>query len=85
MGVTENVLTLPVAAMSQKGSRTIVYTGFDEQTRTLLDPVEIALGVSDGTVAEIVSGLEEGDTVWYSYYESGGLPVFSGGLSAQNT
>ena len=85
VGVTENVLTLPVAAMSQKGSRTIVYTGFDEQTRTLLDPVEISLGVSDGTVAEIVSGLEEGDTVWYSYYESGGLPVFSGGLPAQNT
>ena len=81
-GVTENVLTLPAEALSQKGSRTIVYTGFDPETRTLLDPVEVTIGASDGLTVEIVDGLAEGDTVWYSYYESGNMPVFSsGGMS----
>lgn len=79
VGVTEDVLTLPVEALSQKGSGTIVYTGYDPETRTLLDPVEVTVGVSDGSTAQILDGLEEGDTVWYAYYEGGSAPTFSGG------
>ena len=84
VGVTEDVLTLPVAALTEKGSKTVAYTGYDEQTRTLLDPVEVETGVSDGTTVEILSGLEEGMEVWYSYYESGLIPEFLNGLPTDN-
>lgn len=74
VGVTGDVLTLPVAALSQKGGRTVAYTAFDEKTRTLLAPVEVTTGVSDGTTVQILGGLEEGMSVWYSYYESEAVP-----------
>ena len=32
--------------------------------------MEVVTGVSDGDKVEIVSGLEEGQTVWYIAYES---------------
>jgi len=80
VGVTEDLLTLPAAALTEKGGKTLAYTGYDEQTQTLLDPVEVETGVSDGTTVEILSGLEEGDTVWYFYYEGTDMPVFSGGI-----
>ena len=85
VGVTEDVLTLPAAAFSEKGSRTIVYTGFDEETRTLLDPVEVEIGVSDGVTVEILSGLSEGDRIWYSYYETEAFPDLFAGQVAEIT
>ena len=84
VGVTEDVLTIPAAALTEKGSKTLAYTCYDEQTRTLLDPVEVETGVSDGTTVEILSGLEEGETVWYSYYESGEFPALFTGLPMEN-
>lgn len=83
VGVTENVLTLPAAALSEKGSRTVVYTGFDPESRTLLDPVEVETGVSDGNTVEILSGLEEGQKVWYSYYETEALPELFAGMPTE--
>jgi hypothetical protein len=70
VGVTDEVLTIPAAALTQKGRRTMVYTGYDPQTDTLLDPVEIVTGVSDGVTVEVLEGLEEGRTVYYAYYEA---------------
>ena len=78
VGVTEDVLTLPVAALEEKGSRTVVYTGYDEATDTLIDPVEVQTGVSDGSTVEIVGGLPEGAEVWYSYYRGGSMPELMG-------
>ena len=57
-----------------------MYTGFDSEKRELLDPVEVELGVSDGQTVEIVSGLNEGDRVWYSYYETEALPILFAGV-----
>ena len=79
VGVTENVLTVPTAALSQKGSRTIVYTGYDSQSHTLTGEREVEIGVSDGENVEIISGLNEGEKVWYSYYETAALPELFGG------
>ncbi len=70
VGVTDEVLTIPAAALTQKGRRTLVYTGYDPETDTLLDPVEVATGVSDGVTVEILEGLEEGKTIYYTYYEA---------------
>ena len=77
VGVTENILTLPAAALAEKGSRTLVYMAWDAESETLLDPIEVVTGVSDGTTVEILSGVEEGTTVWYRYYEASGVPDFS--------
>ncbi|MBR6115731.1 MAG: HlyD family efflux transporter periplasmic adaptor subunit [Oscillospiraceae bacterium] len=82
VGVTENVLTLPAAALNHKGNHTVVYTGYDAETKTLTDPVEITIGVSDSETVQVIDGLDEGDTVWYSYYEPdprAGLFTGSGG------
>lgn len=76
VGTTENILTIPTAALDQKGNRTIVYTAFDPETRTLSGEREVTIGVSDGETVEITEGLSEGETVWYSYYETSALPDF---------
>ena len=65
VGTTENVLWLPAEALAEQGFKTVVYTGFDAKTGELTGPVEVVTGVSDGDKVEIVSGLEEGQTVWY--------------------
>lgn len=70
---TEGVLRLPAEALSQEGTKNIAYTGFDEKTETLINPVTVTTGVSDGQWVEILSGLSEGDTVWYGYYDT--LPL----------
>ena len=70
---TEGVLRLPAEALSQEGTKTIAYTGFDEKTETLINPVTVTTGVSDGQWVEILSGLSEGDTIWYGYYDT--LPL----------
>ena len=64
----ENVLTLPVAALSQEGSKTIVYTALDQKTGQPTAPQEITTGVSDGQNVEVF-GLEEGTQVYYLYYD----------------
>ena len=84
VGVTDEVLTLPAAALTQKGRRTLVYTGYDPAAETLLDPVEIVTGVSDGVTVEILEGLTEGQTVYYAYYESDPFAI-SGNLPAEYT
>ena len=77
VGVTENVVTIPTAALSQKGSKTIVYTAYDPETHTLSGEREVGIGVSDGSRVEISEGLAEGEIVWYSYYETEALPELS--------
>jgi multidrug efflux pump subunit AcrA (membrane-fusion protein) len=62
------VLALPAAAVQDRGSANFVYTGFDSKADSLIDPVSITAGVSDGDWVEIISGLEEGQTVWYMTY-----------------
>ena len=64
-----NVLCIPVEALSEENGKTFVYTGYDEKNQLLISPVEVQIGLSDGLQAEILSGLEEGQEYWYSYYD----------------
>ncbi len=66
----ENVLTIPTEALSEGETETVVYTGYDPSTKTLLSPVNVETGLSDGLRTEILSGLSAGDTIWYSYYDT---------------
>jgi HlyD family secretion protein len=65
-----DVLTIPVAALSEDRARTVVYTALDEKTGEPVNPVEVTVGLSDGEKAEVISGLENGDTVYYAYYDT---------------
>lgn len=60
----ENILTLPAEAVQEHGNRSFVYTEEDEDGM-LSGEVEIETGISDGTRVEIISGLEEGQTIYY--------------------
>lgn len=84
VGTTENVLWLPAEALAEQGFKTVVYTGFDAKTGELTGPVEVVTGVSDGDRVEIVSGLEEGQTVWYIAYESAEAALFASTAAPEN-
>ena len=63
-------LAIPVAALMEQGSKTVVYTGYDEKNKTLAEPVPVETGLSDGEYVQILSGLTQGQTIWYSYYDT---------------
>lgn len=69
MGTKMEVLTIPVAALTDNGAETVVYTAVDAETGELTQPVTVTVGISDGETAEILSGLKSGDTYYYSYYD----------------
>lgn len=60
----EDIITIPVDAIQEKGDRTFVYTGKDEDG-SLSGETEVTTGLSDGSTVEITEGLAEGDTVYY--------------------
>lgn len=61
----EDILLIPMNALQEKGNKVFVYTSQDEEG-TLSGETEIETGLSDGTNVEVVSGLSEGDTVYYN-------------------
>ena len=70
LSTANDVLTVPAAALVEKGNETLVYTGYDEKEETLLNPVVVKVGVSDGENVEILEGLEVGDICYYAYYDT---------------
>ncbi|MDO4983061.1 MAG: efflux RND transporter periplasmic adaptor subunit [Eubacteriales bacterium] len=65
----EAVLTVPAEAIVEDGARSFVYTGYDEKEELLIAPADITTGASDGINVEVLSGLTEGQEVWYTYYD----------------
>ena len=81
----KDVLTVPVEALCDTGNETVIYTKYNKGDEALEKPVTVTVGASDGEVAEIVSGLTEGQEYYYSYYdeyqsteETGGFSFMSG-------
>lgn len=79
----ESVLCVPVAALVESGAQTRLYTSYDEETGEYGGAISITTGVSDGEYVQILSGIGEGQTICYPYYdtleisntpESGGFP-----------
>ena len=67
---TENVLTVPVAALYEDGGDTFLYTGYDEKNEAFSAPVLVETGISDGENVQILSGVEEGQIFYYAYYDT---------------
>lgn len=64
---TAEVLSIPAEALIEKDNKTYCYTSYDKENGTLAGEVEVKTGLSDGKNVEIVSGLNEGDQIWYKY------------------
>ena len=67
---SQSVTVIPVAALVEEGTTTVVYTGYDEKKEVLTNPVTVTTGISDGEYVQILSGLTESDTVYYAYYDT---------------
>ena len=80
---TVDTLTIPASALVEEGTKTLVYTGYDEENECLTGPVEVTTGVSDGENVQILSGLAHGDGYYYAYYDTLEIsytPDFGGGM-----
>lgn len=70
LDAVSSAVSVPVAALTEIGTETILHTSYDEETGNLGDPVVVTVGVSDGENAEILSGIVEGTIIYYSYYDT---------------
>lgn len=66
----DGLLLIPVAALSEEADGVYVYTGYDAKNDELINPVAVTTGLSDGTQAEILSGLALGDSYYYRYADT---------------
>lgn len=76
LSTAENVLCVPVAALDEVNGETVLYTGCDEKNANLTGSVPVTVGAADAEHVQILDGLNEGDTVYYAYYDTpaGDLP-----------
>lgn len=65
ISTSQNALLLPMSALQQKGEETFVYTKKDKDG-TLSGETAVKTGLSDGQNVEILNGLKEGDTIYYT-------------------
>jgi len=67
---SDNALIVPVDALHQTSTGAFVYTAFDEETQQYGGKVDVVPGMQNDEYAEILSGLQEGDTVYYTKQEN---------------
>ena len=86
---TENALIIPVDALRQTSAGSYVFTTYNEETKQYGGRVEVVAGMQNDNYAEILSGLQEGDMVYYVEQEEsffpfammgGGMPSGMGGM-----
>lgn len=75
----DNALLLPDDAVRKTSSSAYVYTSYDESTGELDGMTEVTVGLSNGSYVEILEGLKEGDTVYYTESQDNGLGNFNFG------
>ena len=79
----ENVVTIPVDALQERGNEVYVYTQQDEEGN-LTGEQQVTTGLSDGETVEITEGLKEGDTVYYERIGSSSGSSGESGFGAGN-
>lgn len=86
---TENALIIPVDALHQNSASYYVYTGYDEAQKRYTGRTDVTIGMQNDDYVEITSGLNEGDTVYYTEADSGSFGDFmvmpggmNGGMSS---
>lgn len=66
----ENALIIPVDALHQTSATHYVYTAYDEETKQYGGMVEVTTGMQNDNYVEILSGLNQGDVVYYTEQEN---------------
>ena len=66
---SENVLIIPVDAVHRTRASAYVYTSYNAETGEYGGEKEITVGISNDEYTEVVSGLEEGEVIWYKQTE----------------
>ena len=90
-GVDDAIL-IPIEAVHKTSDGAYVYTSYNEEYQEYGGKVDVVTGLENSTYVEIKSGLNVGDTVYYTEQESGfgnfggmggfggsGMPSFGGG------
>lgn len=62
----ENAILVPADAVHYTSTGAYVYTSYNSETQEYGDRVDVVTGLSNDDYVEIVSGLNVGDTVWYT-------------------
>ena len=82
-GVDDAIL-IPADALHQTSSGYYVYTTYDEETEAYGGRVDVVPGLSNSNYVEIKSGLQEGDTVYYTeaqdFFSSIGFGMMPGSM-----
>lgn len=81
----ENAIIIPTDALHQTSDISYVYTSYDEKTQQYGGMTEVVTGLSNDNYVEIISGLQEGDVVYYtetqdSFFGMMGGMNFGGGM-----
>ena len=79
----ENAMLVPYDAVRKTSASAYVYTSYDAETDTLGGMTEVTIGINNGKQMEIISGLNPGDTIYYTPREQtfsfGNFTVTTGG------
>lgn len=75
----ENAMIIPVDALHQTSSTYYVYTSYDQETQQYGGMVEVTIGMQNDNYVEILSGLNIGDTVYYTESQDFGFGFGFGG------
>lgn len=81
----EDAVIIPVDALHQTKTKSFVYTSYDPETKEYGGMVDVVPGVSNSNFVEIVSGLNPGDTVYYTEQMNFGFFMMPMGNSRGNT
>ena len=80
----DDALLLPEDAVTRTRNAAYVYTSVDETTGELSGMTEVKTGLSGGGYVEIMEGLKEGDTVYYTQKQANDFSSFMGGFGGGN-
>ncbi len=73
----DNAILVPIEALHKTSDGAYVYTSYNEELQEYDGKVDVVTGLENSTYVEIKSGLNVGDTVYYTEQHSG-FPGFTG-------
>ncbi len=73
----ENAIIIPLEALRQTSAISYVFTTYDPETKQYGGMVEVTTGMQNDTQVEVLSGLQVGDTVYYTEQENFFEMIFS--------
>ena len=81
----ENAILIPIEALHLTSDGAYVYTSYNEEYQEYGGKVDVVTGLENSTYVEIKSGLNVGDTIYYTESQSsfggfGGMGGFPGGM-----